>query len=220
MSINMSVSTRLDAINFIIGAMGLAPVPSEDFYNLDSARAALCLDNYSRTIQNHKGEGWWFNCEPNWEIAPDSVNGYVTLPNTAIAVFFQRHHIDYFRDWRGCQGRKLSTRGRLLYDTFSHSYDMRPHVDKSGNVRLAIITQLDFGDLPQTAKDAITLAATVQHLMNNEMDVNRIKLTEEYAQQRFFDLEAENMSQLRTNAFAASPSMQLFTALGGGYNNR
>ena len=69
----LSITTRLDAINYIIGCLGLAPVDSEDEYNLDVSQAAQMLDTISRRVQDNGGQGWWFNTERNWFLSPDPV---------------------------------------------------------------------------------------------------------------------------------------------------
>jgi len=109
---NISVNTKLDAINFVIGSLGLAPVESEDEYNLDSQQAAMAIDNESRTIQNNKGQGLWFNREFNWKMTPDPVTGVVNVPNTAMATYRQNYQCRRFI--------KLALRGRALYDLNGH----------------------------------------------------------------------------------------------------
>ncbi|QHJ80581.1 MAG: hypothetical protein [Bacteriophage sp.] len=213
----LTINTRLDAINYIIGCIGLSPVDSEDEYNLDVAMAAQAMDNISRRIQDNRGQGWWFNRERNWLVLPDPVNGEVQVPNNALAVYY----IDNYKRYK-----RMATRGRNLYDTNKYRYDMRPFANDygyvsngEGKLNLMLVTQLEFDDLPYTAKDAIATAAGVRFAVSNEMDINRIKILQAQADDSKFALEQENTSQQRNNAFKDNGTMLSFAAIGGGYNN-
>lgn len=213
----LTVNTRLDAINYIIGCIGLSPVDSEDEYNLDVAMAAQAMDNISRRLQDNRGQGWWFNRERNWLLKPDPINGEVQVPNNALAVYYTDNNRRY---------QRLATRGRNLYDTGKYRYDMRPFANDNrystqsdGQLNLMIVTQLEFDDLPYTAKDAIATAAGVRFATSNEMDINRIKILQQQAEDSHFALEQENTSQQRNNAFNDNAAMLTFSAMGGGYNN-
>lgn len=205
----LDIATRLDAINFIIGSIGLAPVDSEDVYNLDVAQAGQVLDNVSRTFQTNKGKGLWFNRERNWKFTPDPVTGQITVPSNALSVYrFDQYNRQV----------KIATRGRALYDTQEHGFDMRKLADSEGYLRLLLITQLDYEDLPQTAKDAIATQAAFKFAANNEMEVNRLKVLQQEAQEAAWALQAEDTTQTKSNAFN-KPALRQFDALGGGPNN-
>lgn len=206
----LDVSTRLDCINYIMGSIGLAPVEAEDAYNLDVAQAAQLLDNVSRDIQNNRGRGYWFNREKNWKLSPDSVTGIISVPNTALSIY---RFDEYDRQV------KIATRGRQLYDTNEHGFDMRPLVNPDGYVKLLIVTQLDFEDLPQTAKWAITTMASVKFAARVEMDMNRVNVLNQESMDAKWSLEAEETSQAKINAFSVNRDLAEFNCLAGGYNN-
>ena len=206
----LDVSTRLDAINFIIGSIGLAPVEAEDAYNLDVAQASQLIDAVSRDIQNNRGGGFWFNREKNWKLSPDPVTGTISVPNVALSIY-------RFNEYN--QQQKIATRGRQLYDTEEHGFDMRPLVNSDGYVRLMIITQLDFEDLPQTAKWAITTMAAVKFASRVEMDMNRVQVLGQEAQDAMWSLESEETSQANVNAFKVNGTLAQFNANAGGFNN-
>lgn len=206
----LSINNRLDAINYVIGCIGLAPVEAEDDYNLDVAQAAMAIDNLSRTIQTNKGNGWWFNTEYNWMLSPDPTTKQVVVPNNTLSVYHKNRY---------GQQVKMATRGRALYDVKEHRYDMTYFASDDGRMNLTLITQLEFDDLPFTCKDAIATAAGVRFARSNEMDINRIKILQEEAQTAYFALESEHVSQQKNNAFKDNPAMQSFDAYGGGYNN-
>ena len=204
------VNTRLDAINYVLSCIGLAPVDSEDDYNLDVAQAGGMVDKVSRTIQNNKGRGYWFNREANHKLAPDPVTGNVLIPNNTLAVY----RFDNFN-----RPAKIATRGRALYDTTTHGFDMRGLVNKDGFMHLMLVTQIDYGDLPQTAKDAIASQAGMMFARSNEMDVNRIKVLAGEAEEAMWGLECEETTQSQANAFKDSRSMAQFNFVVGGYND-
>lgn len=204
------VNTRLDAINFVLSCIGLAPVDSEDDYNLDVAQAGGMVDKVSRTIQNNKGRGYWFNREANHKLSPDPVTGNVLIPNNTLAVY----RFDNFN-----RPAKIATRGRALYDTATHGFDMRGLVNSDGFVHLMLVTQLEYGDLPQTAKDAIAAQAGMMFARSNEMDMNRIKVLAGEAEEAMWGLECEETTQSQANAFKDSRSMAQFNFVVGGYND-
>lgn len=204
------VNTRLDAINYVLSCIGLAPVDSEDDYNLDVAQAGGMVDKVSRTIQNNKGRGYWFNREANHKLAPDPVTGNVLIPNNTLAVY----RFDNFN-----RPAKIATRGRALYDTATHGFDMRGLVNSDGFMHLMLVTQIDYGDLPQTAKDAIASQAGMMFARSNEMDVNRIKVLAGEAEEAMWGLECEETTQSQANAFKDSRSMAQFNFVVGGYND-
>lgn len=204
------VNTRLDAINYVLSCIGLAPVDSEDDYNLDVAQAGGMVDKVSRTIQNNKGRGYWFNREANHKLSPDPVTGNVLIPNNTLAVY----RFDNFN-----RPAKIATRGRALYDTATHGFDMRGLVNSDGFVHLMLVTQLEYGDLPQTAKDAIAAQAGMMFARGNEMDMNRIKVLASEAEEAMWGLECEETTQSQANAFKDSRSMAQFSFVVGGYND-
>lgn len=204
------VNTRLDAVNYVLSCIGLAPVDSEDDYNLDVAQAGGMVDKVSRTIQNNKGRGYWFNREANHKLAPDPVTGNVLVPNNTLAVY----RFDNFN-----RPAKIATRGRALYDTATHGFDMRGLVNSDGFVHLMLVTQLEYGDLPQTAKDAIAAQAGMMFARSNEMDMNRIKVLAGEAEEAMWGLECEETTQSQANAFKDSRSMAQFNFVVGGYND-
>lgn len=204
------VNTRLDAINYVLSCIGLAPVDSEDDYNLDVAQAGGMVDKVSRTIQNNKGRGYWFNREANHKLSPDPVTGNVLIPNNTLAVY---------RFDNSNRPAKIATRGRALYDTATHGFDMRSLVNSDGLVHLMLVTQLEYGDLPQTAKDAIAAQAGMMLARSNEMDMNRIKVLAGEAEEAMWGLECEETTQSQANAFKDSRSMAQFNFVVGGYND-
>uniref|UniRef100_UPI001F45204A hypothetical protein n=1 Tax=Escherichia coli TaxID=562 RepID=UPI001F45204A len=86
-------------------------------------------------------------------------------------------------------------------------------------VHLMLVTQLEYGDLPQTAKDAIAAQAGMMFARSSEMEVNRIKVLAGEAEEAMWGLECEETTQSRANAFKDSRSMAQFNFVVGGYND-
>lgn len=206
---NTDVSTRLDAVNYALSSIGLASVPDLDMFNADVSMASMYLDNFSRSIQNHNGYGWWFNRESNHKMSPDAVNGVVTLPNNVLAAYT----FDRFR-----RATKMVTRGRALYDTKQHHFDMRGLTEEDGYMHLTLVVQLDFDDLPQTAKDAVTKAAAFKFASSAEMEVNRLRILQDEMDEAYFQLQAEDTTQSANNAFTDSSELARFDMRVGGPN--
>lgn len=112
----------------------------------------------------------------------------------------------------------MVTRGRALFDNMVHHYDMRPFVEEDGYMHLMLVVQLDFDDLPQTAKDAVYKAATFKFAASAEMEVNRLKVIEQEATDGFFQLQAEETTQTANNAFTDNAEMRQFINRAGGQN--
>lgn len=207
---DLYINTRLDAINYVLSCIGIAPVDSEDEFNLDVVQAGGFVNKASRTIQGNKGRGYWFNREQNHKMSPDPVTGNILLPNNYLSAF----RLDNFGN-----PAKIATRGRALYDTKTHGFDMRGLVNSDGKVHLMLVTQLEFDDLPQTAKDAVTAQAAMMFARGVEMEINRVKILAGEAEEAAWGLECEETTQSQSNAFKDSKSMAQFDFIAGGFNN-
>ena len=73
--------TEIDAVNFILGAIGQAPVTTLEATNPDVAIAYDVLINTSKEVQS---EGWTYNTEYHYELVPDAVTKHIAVPSTMI----------------------------------------------------------------------------------------------------------------------------------------
>lgn len=204
------INDKLGAVNLLMRAIGVAGVDSLDSGDLDAEDASKMLDVVSTRVQYNKGGGWWFNREPNWNIAPDT-NGEVNLPNNTLAVL----------QCYGLNDRKIpmTARASKLYSTWNHTFDMRSHVNSDGKIRMTLIVMLPLEHLPPSALQAIAYQAACEFIVSKNADSNKLNLHKAVAQQAFIDMQSEQSMQKRTNMFVHNPTQRAFGTLAGGYSN-
>lgn len=140
-------TTILDAVNVMLRSIGEAPAVSllEGGGHVDVESAHGTLMEVNRQVQ---GQGWHFNTDTNWEIAPEVNTGFVRLPYNTLTV-------DEIRDSAVAysHGYDIVQRGLRLYDRAKHTFALhRP-------VSVDITMLLSFEDLPQYARTYITIRA-------------------------------------------------------------
>ncbi|AIM51259.1 putative tail tubular protein A [Lelliottia phage phD2B] len=204
------ISDKLDAVNLLMRAIGVAGVDSLDSGDLDAEDASKMIDVVSHRLQYNKGGGWWFNREGNWNIAPDS-NGEVSLPNNTLAVL----------QCYAMNDRKvpMTMRAGKLYSTWNHTFDMRSHVNANGAIRLTLVVMLPFEHLPPSAMQAIAYQAACEFITSKGADSTKLKVNAEIARQSYIDMQSEQSAQKRTNMFVHNPTQRAFGIGAGGYSN-
>lgn len=204
------ISSKIDAVNLLMRAIGVAGVDSLDSGDLDAEDASKMIDVVSHRIQYNKGGGWWFNREENWNLTPDS-NGEVSLPNNTLAVL----------QCYGLNDRKLpiTIRAGKLYSTWNHTFNMSRLVNASGAIRLNLIVMLPFEHLPPSAIQAIAYQAACEFITSKGADSTKLKVHMQIAQQAFIDMQSEQSAQKRTNMFVHNPTQRNFGVGAGGYSN-
>jgi hypothetical protein len=204
------INGKLDAVNLLMRAIGIAGVDTLESGDLDAEDASKMIDVVSHRIQYNKGGGWWFNREPNWHISPDS-NGEVSLPNNTLAVLQCYTH----------NSRKIpmTMRAGRLYSTNRHTFDMRAYTGDTGYMNLTLMLMLPFEHLPPSAMQTIAYTACVEFITAKNADSTKLKVNSQIAQQAFIDMQGEQSAQKRTNMFIHNPTQRVFGALAGGYSN-
>lgn len=137
---SQSPSTLLDAVNVLLATISEAPVTSIDSpQNASAATALNTLYNVSRRVQS---AGWAFNTELNFKLTPDA-SGYLVLPENTLRAdtVGQSETLD------------LVQRGGKLYDRVNHTFVFTEPVYAD------LLVCLSFDDLPQAAKDYVTVRA-------------------------------------------------------------
>lgn len=133
-------TTRLEAINELLGAIGESPVNTESNTGLVEADlAAARIDSMSRSVQKR---GWHWNTLVNYELVPDE-DGYIQLPTSCLKVdtWGKDAHLDYVQ------------RGSRLYDRENNTFVI------SRSVLVEMVLFLPFHDLPEAARSYITMSA-------------------------------------------------------------
>lgn len=132
----MAGTTRLEAINQILAAIGESPVNSLESGYLEAVVAENILSEVSREIQSR---GWNFNTEQN-KLFAKTISGEIVLPTNILRVDATNL----------ADSRDLVQRGSRMYDRVNHTYT----IDE--DVYLDVVVQLDWEDLPEPAKRHIT----------------------------------------------------------------
>lgn len=138
MAINLT--TRLEAVNTMLGTIGEAPVNALTGTTADAALAATLLDESSREVQS---AGWKFNTESNVDFTR-TTDGKITLGQNIL-----RFDVDpvLYQDVDPVQ------RGAELYDAKGHSY-VFPR-----DLKAEVVYLLEFEKLPEQARRYITVRA-------------------------------------------------------------
>ena len=132
--------TQLSAVNVLLANIGQAPTSSLDVSNPQVALAVNQLNQISNDVQT---EGWIFNTEQNYPFMPDNT-GCIAIPSNVSKLDLP-------------PGVRTSVqpviRGGKLYDKIAHSYVWE------GVQKLDVVWLFDFEDLPEAAKQYITVRA-------------------------------------------------------------
>lgn len=205
------IDSRLEAVNLCMRAIGREGVDSLDSGDLDAEDADKMLDVVSQRIQyGEGGGGWWFNREPDWELAPDS-NGEINVPNNAMAVY---------QDYRiGDRKVHMTMRGRKMYSVTTHSYDMRRFVNRDGFMRFTFVMMLPFEHLPPNVMQAIAYQTAVEFIVSKDADKTKLAAHQMIAQQLMAGMMSEKSAQKELNMFVHNPTQRLFGNMAGGYQN-
>jgi hypothetical protein len=191
----LSTTTKLQAVNTMLSAIGEPPVNTLSSQRADSNIAEQILDEVSRDVQ---GYGWHFNTEENITLTPDS-DGYIKVSNNIVRV-----DADPNRYWN----IDLVLRGDRLYDRVTNSYVF------SGPIVINRIVLLEFPEMPEAARNYIAIRAArifcdrmlgseKHHVFNNQDEMMALVRMRSYendtADYSIFD-EYSTLSAVNRNA--------------------
>ena len=131
--------TKLDAVNLLLDGIGEDRVNSLDTGYVEATQALKVL---LQTSSNVQAQGWYFNRDMNLPLHADDA-GEVPLPLNILSVEFPPDS-DYVQ------------RGLRVYDRKDHTYVIKK------DVACNIIVELDFCDLPASARNYIIARATAK----------------------------------------------------------
>lgn len=204
------IDSKLEAVNLCMRSIGREGIDSLDSGDLDAEDANKIIDIVSQRFQYNKGGGWWFNREPNWQIAPDAL-GEVLLPNNCLAVL-QCYAL-------GERKVPMTMRAGKLYSTWNHTFDMRSHVNANGRLRLTLLMMLPFEHLPTSVMQAIAYQAAVEFIVSKDADKTKLATAQQIATQLLMDVQSEQMSQKKLNMLVHNPTQRQFGIMAGGSQN-
>ena len=131
-------TTKLAAVNRILTNIGQAPTTSLLDGNPLVEMAEVVLSEVNVAVQS---EGWIFNTEYSYPFTPDNT-GCIVIPDNVLAL-----------DSNGRTNSFPVIRSDKLYDKASHSYYFE------GIQKLDVTWLFDFEELPEAAKEYITIRA-------------------------------------------------------------
>lgn len=131
-------TTALSAVNRILSNIGQAPTTGLISGNPLVEMAEVILAEVNVAVQS---EGWIFNTEYGYPFTPDP-DGFIEIPLNVLAL-----------DSNGLSNVFLVIREGKLYDKAAHSYVF------DGVQKLDVTWLFDFVDLPEAAKEYITIRA-------------------------------------------------------------
>lgn len=131
-------TTTLAAVNRLLSNIGQAPTTGLISGNPLVEMAELILQEVNLAVQS---EGWVFNSEFGYPFIPDS-NGEISIPTNVLQL-----------DSNGLTNQYLVIRQGKLYDKAAHSYIF------DGVQKLDVVWLFDFDELPEAAKEYITIRA-------------------------------------------------------------
>lgn len=130
--------TELDAVNAMLISIGEQPVNTLEV--TDNAEVSIARSILHQVSRQTQAVGLLCNSEKNYPL-PVDVDGYIRLPANTLKVDATDSSID------------VVMRGRRLYDRKNHTYKFKD------TVYVDIVFFLPFEDLPQVARDYITIRA-------------------------------------------------------------
>lgn len=136
----MAGTTKLDAVNIMLSAIGEAPVSSLSSGLLEAEVAETIVDTVDREVQSM---GWHFNTELNKSYAQD-INGEIILGTDILRADATQKP----------DSPDLVQRGLKMYDRKNHTFAI------NAEAALDVVVQLNFADLPEVAKRYIVMRAT------------------------------------------------------------
>jgi hypothetical protein len=140
---SLTLSTKLEAVNEILGAIGEAPVNTLNAGSgkpIQAVQAETLLDNTSREIQ---AKGWHFNSEKKYPLTRANDNT-ITVPSNTLQVDTEvGKYIDI----------DIVQRGTSLYDKKNHRSTF------TQDLEVDIVFLLDFTELPEQFRQWITIRA-------------------------------------------------------------
>ena len=137
-----SPTTVLEAVNTMLSSIGEAPVNSLASGFEDAELAESIINNVNREVQS---KGFVFNTDLEYTLFPGS-DGTVHLPANILRV-------DTTKLVRSSE-EDIVERGRKLYDRKNNTFNLSK---KTTGIKLDLIIQLDFEDLPEPARRYIAL---------------------------------------------------------------
>lgn len=161
-----------------------------------------CLDTLAEVSTSIQAKGWWWNME-QVTLLPSTVDSAIYLPNDCLSVRME--------------DREVAKRGNRLYDLDDGGYEF------SGEVRLELIRDVEFEDLPELGADYIAAVAVMRFQINFDADRNKLEVAAQDVQRTLEACNAEHTRNRRANFIKSNTRLQrlkVTTRSARGYMNR
>ncbi len=192
----LAAYTKLEAVNSMLLDMGERPVSTlVDPDRLDVTIAVTTLDE---TVRQEQLRGWWFNTEL-FELTPDG-SGIYNVP-TGIVRVDRRRAVDGGLTPEisnpTAPNQNFVVRNGKLYDTIT-----RTDSGFTETLQLVGVYLLEFEDLPETVKRAVTGLASIDYQLRSVGSIEadralrgkaqflRMEMTREDAEHQDYNLQA------------------------------
>jgi hypothetical protein len=193
----LTQTTELSAVNFMLAAVGEAPITNLEADLAESEIARSTLEATSREVQSR---GWSWNTQRNREM-PLASNGEILLPVNTLKVDV----VDSYSG-RTNPNKRVAARQNKLYDLLERTFVFEEKQN------LDLVLGLDFDDITESARNYIKLFATsryMQTVLGSDVDMQAMQ---QQAQIAWVQLEQEEDELGDLNFVTGNPLSQ-FTAL-------
>ena len=137
----LTATTKLEAVNTLMTAIGEAPVNSLTSGLVDAETAETILDSVSREVQS---QGWNFNTDFERSFTPDA-NKQIPIPSDILRIDMAE---------RRTSELDVVARGSKLYNRATNSF----YFDSSiSAVSMNAVVLLNFDELPESARRYVTI---------------------------------------------------------------
>lgn len=171
--------SELEAVNTMLSAIGASPVNSiTGTVSADVATAKHILNEQRNAVLL---KGWVFNTEEDMPLSPQS-DGRIRAPQDIL-------RIDLNTQFSYSSKINLVQRGEWLYDNYAHTYTF------SAEIKVDVIHDMAWGELPQVARSYINAKATRVFLARMDADEIRFRMAaqeEQEAQATMAEAETQN----------------------------
>lgn len=136
----LAKTTKLQAINTMLSAIGEPPINTLSSQRADSNIAEQILDEVSREVQSY---GWHFNTEINVTVSPDTNGHIIVSENVARVDTDPAQYTDL----------DITLRGDKLFDRVSNSSVF------TSSLVVSRVVMLDFEEMPEQARRYVMIRA-------------------------------------------------------------
>jgi len=139
----LTATTKLEAVNTLLTAIGEAPVNSLTSGLVDAETAETILDSVSREVQS---QGWAFNSNYLQEFTPNSDLQIVVGPDVLRIDMAENRSTTI----------DVVARGSKLYNRATNSF----YFEATAAIKMNTVVVLEFTDLPESARRYITIRSS------------------------------------------------------------